>query len=114
VSHPVPLIRVDSMTLVAGKAWDGEVHYTVLFKDGWHYSIRQPFRRGTAPFHDPEVGDVWAWDGNEAEPTITPDLYWTRDLLDGRLVVRLFVDRGRLMLRAESTVAPHPPGYLAA
>lgn len=77
---------------------DGYVSYFITgdSSEGRTFYLRQLFSK--LPIHQSSGSNVWQWDGNRENPTLTPSFLWP----DGRL--HLFVVKGNLNILPDSTV----------
>jgi hypothetical protein len=93
-----PIMRKDTNQRAYPEA-DGVVWYEVML--AWpqggeeHIKLMQLFRKGVpVPGHP----NIWQWDGDKENPTITPSFHW----VDGGL--HLFVRHGALDILPDTTV----------
>ena len=76
---------------------DGIVWYEVLHEDRPIY-LRQLFVKGSNISGHNDISNVWGWDGDRENPTLTPSFVWS----EGRL--HLFVRHGNLEILPDTTV----------
>ncbi len=77
---------------------DGAIVYHIIVDKDWEFNCYQPFMKGTTC--QVNRRNVWAWDGNKEQPSLSPSYLMDMD----EVKVHLYFIKGKIILLSDSTV----------